>query len=231
MVPIVIANTYSTGGIIALGFGVKNWHLRTCSRKFEELCHGAFSPRKLHNIPIMRHLITLKHAAKYETTPLRTILEHNFGKSPLVGSDDTESSLPRAKVAVTATNETGKRAVLIANYLRKKDTFEKHRKSHHEFFRPRNPSLELATWEAAAATSAAPSYFKPFIHARTSRTFLDGAIYHNNPVWIVHRERKLLWPDVADKPPDIFLSIGTGQGSDLDQKPPGNSATRRSMRK
>jgi hypothetical protein len=27
----------------------------------------------------------------------------------------------------------------------------------------------------------------------------------------MHLERQLLWPDVADKPPDIFLSIGTSQ--------------------
>jgi hypothetical protein len=39
---------------------------------------------------------------------------------------------------------------------------------------------------------------------------LDGALYHNNPVWVAHHERKLIWSDVSAQQPDIFLSIGTG---------------------
>ena len=69
----------------------------------------------------------------------------------------------------------------------------------------------MKVWEAAAATSAAPSYFKPFYHKVAGRCYLDGALYNNNPVRVAHRERRMLWPDVLSKDPDIFLSIGTGQ--------------------
>jgi hypothetical protein len=41
--------------------------------------------------------------------------------------------------------------------------------------------------------------------------YLDGAVFHNNPVRIANYESKLLWPDADQRPPDILLSIGTGQ--------------------
>ena len=176
-------------------------------------------------------MVTLKHGAKYETTPLRKVLQHNFGDDHLFGSNE-ESANHAAKVAVTATDEAGKRAIILANYSRKDTNRTKRRKEHYDFPRPDNPDLELRIWEAAAATSAAPSYFKPFVHGPTKRTYLDGALYHNNPVRLVHRERKLLWPDVADKHPDILLSIGTGQNENEIQKelPLGPSTSRSARR-
>ena len=61
----------------------------------------------------------------------------------------------------------------------------------------------------ARATSAAPSYFKAFKSNRNSRGYLDGALYHNNPVRVAELERRLIWPDTGSSPPDILLSIGT----------------------
>jgi len=40
--------------------------------------------------------------------------------------------------------------------------------------------------------------------------FIDGALFHNNPVRIANYESKLLWPDAEEHHPDILLSIGTG---------------------
>jgi predicted acylesterase/phospholipase RssA len=60
------------------------------------------------------------------------------------------------------------------------------------------------------ATSAAPSYFKPFVQKETNAGYLDGALYHNNPVRVAYHESKLIWRDVQDCHPDILLSIGTG---------------------
>lgn len=63
---------------------------------------------------------------------------------------------------------------------------------------------------SARATSAAPTYYKHFSHEPSGQVFIDGGIWHNNPVVIADSERKLLWPDVAHLPPDILLSIGSG---------------------
>jgi patatin-like phospholipase/acyl hydrolase len=161
----------------------------------------------------LKHINTLRHVSKYETQPLRKALQKSFGNDPLFGTSDRQTLAHGAKVAVTATDESGQRAIVIANYSREHDSREK-RRGHYAFFRPDNPEQELKIWEAAAATSAAPTFFKPFEHVSTRRTYLDGALYHNNPVLLVHRERKLLWPDVADREPDILLSIGTSQNGD-----------------
>jgi predicted acylesterase/phospholipase RssA len=178
------------------------------------MCGQAFSPRELYGLPGIKHLATIKHASKYKTTPLRSALQKTLGEDYLFGGRHEDSMNYGAKVAVTATDEAGKRAIILANYSRTDTSKGKRRKAAHDFPRPDNPELELRVWEAAAATSAAPSYFKPFVHKPTNRTYLDGALYNNNPVRVVQRERRLLWPDVATKHPDIFLSIGTSQNEE-----------------
>ncbi|KAH7087111.1 hypothetical protein FB567DRAFT_526936 [Paraphoma chrysanthemicola] len=202
----------STGGIIALGFGVKDWSIKRCIDKFRRLCRTAFTLKVMRSLPLFKYIITLKLSSKYQTKPLRSALQRNFGDWPLFGSGGkTRRSYHSARVAVTATNEAGSKAIIMANYNRKNEGYTEQRPGEYEFLRPDRPEHELAIWQAAAATSAAPTYFKPFVHDATKRTYLDGAIYHNNPVRLAHREKKLIWPDVANTHPDIFLSIGTGQ--------------------
>ena len=70
----------------------------------------------------------------------------------------------------------------------------------------------------ARATSAAPSYFKAFRSTRNKRVYLDGALYHNNPVQVADLERRLIWPDTAGLPPDILLSIGTSCNQSITNK-------------
>lgn len=64
---------------------------------------------------------------------------------------------------------------------------------------------------SARATTAMPLFFDPFTNPRTMETYLDGALNHNNPVMVAAQESKLLWPDLANHPPDILLSLGNGQ--------------------
>ncbi|OAL51396.1 FabD/lysophospholipase-like protein [Pyrenochaeta sp. DS3sAY3a] len=204
----------STGGIIALGFGVKRWTIRECSDRFVSLCNQAFTPRKLQSVPMLKTIISFKHAARYRTQPLLDVLKASLGDDFMFGVDAKHSSELTAKVAVTATNSSGKRAIVIATYNRRRSTKEE--KPSHTFFRQSKAQYGMRVWEAAAATSAAPSYFKPFYHEGSIREYLDGAVYHNNPVRILHDESKLLWPDSLHKDPDLLLSIGTGQeGTEL----------------
>jgi len=65
---------------------------------------------------------------------------------------------------------------------------------------------------SARATSAAPKIFKPFHHEPSKQSYLDGAIYHNNPIQIADKERKNLWPSMKAEFPDVVVSIGTGYG-------------------
>jgi patatin-like phospholipase/acyl hydrolase len=169
----------------------------------------------LHSIPILGLLQTFNNGSKYKTKQLHTALQTSLGEDILFGGQREDDMRYIPKVAVTSTNEEGRKAVVIANYNRSitNPGTRKEAKSQCEFPRPDNPSLELRYWEAAAATAAAPPYFKSFYHQATKRSYLDGAFYNNNPARIAHQESKLLWPDVADHCPDIFLSIGTSKDS------------------
>jgi hypothetical protein len=51
----------------------------------------------------------------------------------------------------------------------------------------------------------------------TKISYIDGALYHNNPVGVAHHERILIWKDVGVQQPDIFLSIGTGHHGQTDE--------------
>jgi hypothetical protein len=73
---------------------------------------------------------------------------------------------------------------------------------------------ELKIISRARATSAAPRIFKPMSHEPSKQVYADGAIYHNNPIQIADQERKLIWPSIADDPPDIIVSIGTSYNPD-----------------
>ena len=74
--------------------------------------------------------------------------------------------------------------------------------------------LAAVDLDRARATSAAPGYFKPFIHERTGIGYLDGALYYNNPARVANMECKLIWPDTVNYPPDVLLSIGTGHDAE-----------------
>ena len=51
--------------------------------------------------------------------------------------------------------------------------------------------------------------FKPYCHAPSKQVYTDGAIYHNNPIQIADKERKLIWPELENESPDIVVSVGT----------------------
>ncbi|OCL07767.1 FabD/lysophospholipase-like protein [Glonium stellatum] len=194
----------STGGIIALGLGVKKWSVKTITDHFTNLCDIAFTPREFHRLPGIRHLATAKHGSKYKTRPFEKILREHYKEELLFGG--VHKGGYSTKVAVVSTTDTGNQATVLSNYNRQQP--EDHRMGY-KFERPLEPKYELKIWEAARATSAAPPYFKQFVSA-TGRGYLDGALYHNNPVRIAVHESKLLWPATDAYPPDILLSIGTG---------------------
>ncbi|KAK5655399.1 hypothetical protein OQA88_5669 [Cercophora sp. LCS_1] len=105
------------------------------------------------------------------------------------------------KVTVTPTTVIAQQAVILTNY---------NRPDPHSYELPYRLVLTYAGSHNARATSAAPPSFKQFIKKDTQSAYVDGALYHNNPVWVTHHERRMIWGDVASAPPDILLSIGTG---------------------
>ncbi len=63
-----------------------------------------------------------------------------------------------------------------------------------------------AIFRALRASTAAPSYFDPYIRS-DKEVFFDGALIANNPSAIAIHEAKCLWPDRSI---ECVLSLGTG---------------------
>lgn len=167
------------------------------------------------NLPGLAWLVSNYNHSRYETQPLQEALLEAFGANEyLFGGQRKESGTINTKVAVTATTAAGT-AVVLANYNRLCNE-----KLPYQFQRPEQQSAELKTWEAARATSAAPTYFRALCHEPSKQVLWDGGVYNNNPINIAERERKLIWPDLAERDPDVVVSIGTTFCSKIETRRP-----------
>ena len=78
---------------------------------------------------------------------------------------------------------------------------------------PMEGTHEARLWEAARATSSAPTFFAPVTIG--GRAFVDGALLANNPGLIALAEAAVLW---QDKRVDVLCCIGTGLDKEKDFK-------------
>ncbi|KAI9893876.1 MAG: hypothetical protein M1814_005429 [Vezdaea aestivalis] len=159
---------------------------------------------------------TLGHAwnafkhSQYKTRPLEDALKEAFCVSTpkcdyLFGGGSTVPD-SASKVAVVTTTTTGD-PVVMGSYNR---TPLSEGKELYKFLRPSEKFQEIEVWQAARASSAAPKYFRQYHHQPTDQIYEDGGLFYNNPISIADSERKAIWPERADRPADIMLSIGTG---------------------
>lgn len=80
-------------------------------------------------------------------------------------------------------------------------------------------------WEAARATSAAPTFFTPIIVNHI--TYGDGGTGWNNPTALVINEVRQIWPD---RPIGCLISLGTGE-DDPNQLVTAESLPKKGLRK
>jgi predicted acylesterase/phospholipase RssA len=75
---------------------------------------------------------------------------------------------------------------------------------------PKNNAPDCTIWEAARATSAAPTFFKRIDIGRpgSRQSYIDGGIGVNNPTAQVLEEAELMFPD---RRVSCIISLGTGQ--------------------
>jgi hypothetical protein len=85
---------------------------------------------------------------------------------------------------------------------------------------PKNASFDCTIWEAARATSAAPTIFKRIVIGGpgSRQPYIDGGVGLNNPTQHILQEAELIFPDryVA-----CIISIGTGQAGTISIEKPG----------
>ena len=108
-----LIKTRSTGGIIALGLGVKRWTVDNCIATFKTLCVKAFTPRVPQSFQIFSQAVG---KSRYKTKPLEDALKSALDSDTLLyGGCRSESSTP-IRVAVTSTNVAGRNPVVLCNY-------------------------------------------------------------------------------------------------------------------
>jgi predicted acylesterase/phospholipase RssA len=81
------------------------------------------------------------------------------------------------------------------------------------------PHSNCKIWEAARATSAAPTFFKRIEIGRNKQPYIDGGLGCNNPSQLVLNEAKAQFGDARHI--GCLVSIGTGQAKVTDIKKPG----------
>ena len=86
-------------------------------------------------------------------------------------------------------------------------------------YQSRETQSDCKIWEAARATSAAPTFFKRIEIGRTRKQpFIDGGLGRNNPSQVVLDEAKALF---GTRQIGCLVSIGTGQAEVIGIKKPG----------
>ncbi|KAF9762686.1 hypothetical protein IL306_003352 [Fusarium sp. DS 682] len=191
----------STGGMIAIMLGRLEMTIDKCIETYEDLM-GKIFPKSFSwykPLDYGTYASIVVNGEKWESLALEEIIKDlirkQLGKDPeTVLLQDPDNPDPSCKVFVTAVKETGANTlgpVLLRSYSIAQEM-------------PEFPDIKL--WEAARATSAAPTYFKPLVV--NGVTLVDGGLQANNPLgWLWNEVLKVF---TAVRMTDCFLSIGTG---------------------
>ncbi|KAG0123477.1 acyl transferase/acyl hydrolase/lysophospholipase [Tuber indicum] len=213
----------SGGGIVAAGLGIRKFGVQKCIDKFQQVSKQAFTKRTGAG-GVFGPFIEAQHHSRYKTTNLSEALQKAFGEDTILfGGQRDPTHEPITRVGVSAATRS-RHTFLLSNYQRPQVASVG--RPSYTFYRGETAEEELKVWEALRATSAAPRYFKSFYHKASGYTFYDGAITCNNPIFLAHTERKILWPEQHERDPDILLSIGTlwsdqhGSSSEVDNANP-----------
>jgi len=203
----------STGGIVALGVVMKNISLKSMTKFFEEAAESTFGhPNGGAEWVAKGGMLFKSYPSIYPDTRLKQHLQRFFGMTPLFAPATSGTFQSTTRVAVTTAKDGpdgGSTQCLIANYNRPRGDWA-------YFEREDDASRDMAIWEAALATSAAPIYLPTF--RKDTTNYVDGAMYANCPVRLALEEKDRIWHhDGASL--DVLVSLGTGR-QEKKWKPP-----------
>ncbi len=192
----VIAGT-STGGIIALGLTRPSADPATPMYSAMELVdlYRKQGPKIFHRS--LGHIVVTASGLagpKYSSDGIEAVLKDYFGKT-------------RIREAMTSVLVTSYDTAEASPYF-----FKSHRKASTSTSGSLNDD-DYLMWQAARATSAAPTYFPPFrlkqIDISTAdKCLLDGGVFANNPAMCAMADAYKLFRDFDM--PVLVVSVGTG---------------------
>ncbi|KDR66773.1 hypothetical protein GALMADRAFT_80462, partial [Galerina marginata CBS 339.88] len=182
----------STGGIIALMLGRLRMDVDTAIEHYDSLAKEVFSDRKLWGDGKFK-AATLEKAIK-------AVVRSVTGDDESLLLEGNQEGVCRTFVcAMNAHNMNGNIPVLFRTY-----------KSH-------KVHLNCKIWEAARATSAAPTFFKR-VEIGRNQPFIDGGLGRNNPSRVVLEEAEALF---GARQIGCLVSIGTGKAKVTGIEKPG----------
>ncbi|KAG8735777.1 hypothetical protein FRC10_010160 [Ceratobasidium sp. 414] len=194
----VICGT-STGGLIAIMLGRLRMSVEQAIGAYNKLARGIFSETKWW-----------WKEGRYKATNLEQSI------MPIVGEygvpDPQHSRLaPGAQLDQDARNADIGRNVMMLDTRADGDNCRVFPDRLRTYNVSRNPSPNCAIWEAARATSAAPSFFKPAVIKQNGldMRYVDGGLRCNNPTKQVLAEAAECFD--LNRQVACILSLGTGQ--------------------
>jgi predicted acylesterase/phospholipase RssA len=179
----------STGGILALGLSApgddkkSKYAARQLVELYETKGSQIFHRDAWYRVWALENILE----AKYPTEGIEEVLKEYFSEIPI------SQSLTE---------------LLVSSYdiERRKPFFFKRRKARE------SADFDWPMWQAARATSAAPTYFEPVKLDSPSGddyfALIDGGVYANNPAMCAYAEARSIWPEETDF---LVVSLGTGQ--------------------
>ncbi|KAK6531861.1 hypothetical protein TWF694_003026 [Orbilia ellipsospora] len=190
----------STGGFIAIMLGRLRMSIDECIQRYEKVMGKVFPDGtwKTSSLVWNGHI--------YPEGPLeeaiKEIVKEKLGSADAKLIDDSENACKIFVMAVREDKGNNRAPVFFRSYV--------NRENASEF-------PEVKIWEAARATSAAPSYFKPF--KLGDHNLVDGGLGANNPIgWLWTEMLAVFGPA---RPTNCFLSIGTGRAKNQSLPEPG----------
>ncbi|CUA74931.1 Calcium-independent phospholipase A2-gamma [Rhizoctonia solani] len=187
----------STGGLIAIMLGRLRMSISEAIEAYVELSDQIFSEHK-HRWQDGRFKASL-----LEKAIKKIVSDHSSSDGEARMFDPLLQNNPQPK---------GCRAFVCAL---SRDNMEGKLPVHFRTYQSEwNPMPNCKIWEAARATSAAPTFFKSITisDGGIPSTFVDGGLAVNNPTVRVLLEAKDVFPD---SPVSCILSIGTGQAKTI----------------
>lgn len=184
---------------------MKNNSLESMTEFFEDAAEATFgNPNGGAEWVAKGGMFFRRYPSIYPETDLKQHLQRFFGMTPLFAPATSGTFQSTTRVAVTTAKDGpdgGSTQCLIANYNRPQGDWT-------YFEREDDARMDMAIWEAALATSAAPIYLPTY--RKGSTNYVDGALYANCPVRLALEEKDRIWRhDGASL--DVLVSLGTGK--------------------
>ncbi|TGO46071.1 hypothetical protein BOTNAR_0616g00060 [Botryotinia narcissicola] len=192
----------SSGGLSAIMLSRLRMNSDDCIQEYENLGENIFGqPRKLSMrgpIPWNRE----KYDHRKLEQSIKDVVKRRDWKEDQIADSMYPSNKDRCRTIVLAVRENNS---ANAPYLFRTYEHVKSELNYSEELNP-GPPLHIPIWQVARATTAAPTYFKPFqlLHER----FVDGGYGHNNPTSRTFAEVEQVHGKGTVA---LTLSIGTGR--------------------